>query len=439
MTGICYFTEKPTEYLAEMQVDAVVRYTEDDAVTLKMEGNFSPEKADKLIEKAISDNCDNLVFITENKNVNILNRLIPQEYGRYFENITVLEENYDRLTENDGVAATAVAGQAAQAGQSQAQTGTQNANGNGAAKPAENVAGNKVVFVCNAAAPNVKSLQTFINDRNKIFSTGIQGVTVDELKSAETWFSNVDSAGLTAANIHYLYENHPSDAIRKTISNANISKEGFDANIENLVTMAQSSKTVQSNHKYYFILPKGTGLQSKGNVIISELPRTYEHPNNKAILPLIGEVAKMIQNPKAEVKKRNDLPKEEEELTQQLKKDQAKLKFIMEYAKAFEWWTKNKDGCIKTKEAESQFEKAVKEFVFADFNNAWNALKSDSDKGIKFMANSIDKMVKGIKQDLKGKKDEDDKDKQSKKEETNSRNIFSWEKYPQLCKLLFEN
>ena len=92
MTGICYFTEKPTEYLAEMQVDAVVRYTEDDAVTLKMEGNFSPEKADKLIEKAISDNCDNLVFITENKNVNILNRLIPQEYGRYFENITVLEE-----------------------------------------------------------------------------------------------------------------------------------------------------------------------------------------------------------------------------------------------------------------------------------------------------------------------------------------------------------
>ena len=111
MTGICYFTEKPTEYLAEMQVDAVVRYTEDDAVTLKMEGNLSPEKADKLIEKAISDNCDNLVFITENKNVNILNRLIPQEYGRYFENITVLEENYDRLTENDGVAAAAPQGQ----------------------------------------------------------------------------------------------------------------------------------------------------------------------------------------------------------------------------------------------------------------------------------------------------------------------------------------
>ena len=51
MTGICYFTEKPTEYLAEMQVDAFVRWTEDDVVTLKMEGNFTPEKADALVER----------------------------------------------------------------------------------------------------------------------------------------------------------------------------------------------------------------------------------------------------------------------------------------------------------------------------------------------------------------------------------------------------
>ena len=40
----------------------------------------------------------------------------------------------------------------------------------------------------------------------------------------------------------------------------------------------------------------------------------------------------------------------------------------------------------------------------ADFNNAWNALKNDSDKGIKFMANTVDKMVKGIVNDIKTKK-----------------------------------
>lgn len=430
MTGICYFTERPTEYLAEMQVDAVVRYTDDDSVTLKMEGNFSPEKADKLIEKAISDKCDNLVFITENKNVNILNRLIPQEYGKYFENITVLEENYDRLTENEAVAGAAPQGQnvaPAQGTNTQVnQTGTEDTAA---------TEGDKVVFICNAAAPDAGQLNAFMNERNATIKSN------PAYQNAETWFCNVDNAGLTAANILHLYKNHPSDAIRKSIELAKISAEGFDANPQDLLTMALSSKTVQSGNKYTFFLPSSMKTQSPrpGVVDVVLMKGDFENKNNKAILPLISEVAKMIQNPKAEIKKRNDVPQEEEEFNKQFKKDEAKVKFIIEYAKAFEWWTKNKDKRLKTKEAESQFAKAVKEFVFADFNNAWNALKNDSDKGIKFMANAVDKMVKGIKQDLKGKKDDDKKDKESKKEETNSRNVFSWEKYPQLCKLLFNN
>ena len=430
MTGICYFTERPTEYLAEMQVDAVVRYTEDDSVTLKMEGNFSPEKADKLIEKAISDKCDNLVFITENKNVNILNRLIPQEYGKYFENITVLEENYDRLTENGAVAGAAPQGQnvaPAQGTNTQVnQTGTENTAA---------TEGDKVIFICNAAAPDAGQLNAFMNERNEIIKSN------PEYQNAETWFCNVDNAGLTAANILHLYENHPSDVIRQSIKLAKISAEGFDANPQDLLTMALSSKTVQSGNKYTFILPSSMNIQSPNPSVVDivQMKGDFENKNNKAILPLISEVAKMIQNPKAEIKKRNDVPQEEEEFNKQFKKDEAKVKFIIEYAKAFEWWTKNKDKRLKTKEAKSQFAKAVKELVMADFKNAWNSLKNDSDKGIQFMARSIDNMVKGIVNDVKGKKNDDKKDKESKKEETNSRNVFSWEKYPQLCKLLFNN
>ena len=431
MTGICYFTERPTEYLAEMQVDAVVRYTEDDSVTLKMEGNFSPEKADKLIEKAISDKCDNLVFITENKNVNILNRLIPQEYGKYFENITVLEENYDRLTENDAVAGAAPQGQNVAPAQG---TNTQ-VNQTGTENTAESSEGDKVVFICNAAAPDAGQLNAFMNERNEIIKSN------PEYQNAETWFCNVDNAGLTAANILHLYENHPSDAIRQSIKLAKISAEGFDANPQDLLTMALSSKTVQSNHKYTFVLPSSMKIQSPNPSVVDVkiMKGDFENKNNKAILPLISEVAKMIQNPKAEIKKRNDVPQEEEEFNKQFKKDEAKVKFIIEYAKAFEWWTKNKDKRLKTKEAKSQFAKAVEEFIMADFNNAWNALKNDSDKGIKFMANTVDKMVKGIVNDIKTKKNNNKTDKESKKDETNSRNIFSWEKYSQLCKLLFNN
>ena len=431
MTGICYFTERPTEYLAEMQVDAVVRYTEDDSVTLKMEGNFSPEKADKLIEKAISDKCDNLVFITENKNVNILNRLIPQEYGKYFENITVLEENYDRLTENDAVAGAAPQGQNVAPAQG---TNTQ-VNQTGTENTAESSEGDKVVFICNAAAPDAGQLNAFMNERNEIIKSN------PEYQNVETWFCNVDNAGLTAANILHLYENHPSDVIRQSIKLAKISAEGFDANPQDLLTMALSSKTVQSNHKYTFVLPSSMKIQSPNPSVVDVkiMKGDFENKNNKAILPLISEVAKMIQNPKAEIKKRNDVPQEEEEFNKQFKKDEAKVKFIIEYAKAFEWWTKNKDKRLKTKEAKSQFAKAVEEFIMADFNNAWNALKNDSDKGIKFMANTVDKMVKGIVNDIKTKKNNNKTDKESKKDETNSRNIFSWEKYSQLCKLLFNN
>ena len=430
MTGICYFTERPTEYLAEMQVDAVVRYTEDDSVTLKMEGNFSPEKADKLIEKAIYDKCDNLVFITENKNVNILNRLIPQEYGKYFENITVLEENYDRLTEN-AVAGAAPQGQNVAPAQG---TNTQ-VNQTGTENTAESSEGDKVVFICNAAAPDAGQLNAFMNERNEIIKSN------PEYQNAETWFCNVDNAGLTAANILHLYENHPSDVIRQSIKLAKISAEGFDANPQDLLTMALSSKTVQSNHKYTFILPSSMKIQSQNPSVVDVkiMKGDFENKNNKAILPLISEVSKMIQNPKDEIKKRSDLPQEEEEFNKQFKKDEAKVKFIIEYAKAFEWWTKNKDKRLKTKEAKSQFAKAVEEFIMADFNNAWNALKNDSDKGIKFMANTVDKMVKGIVNDIKTKKNNNKTDKESKKDETNSRNIFSWEKYSQLCKLLFNN
>ena len=101
----------------------------------------------------------------------------------------------------------------------------------------------------------------------------------------------------------------------------------------------------------------------------------------------------------------------------------------------------NKDGIYNLignswVKSEAQYDKSLfLSIIHLDFD----ALKNDSDKGIKFMANTVDKMVKGIVNDIKTKKNNNKTDKESKKEETNSRNVFSWEKYPQLCKLLFNN
>lgn len=418
MTGICYFTEKPTEYLAEMQIDAFVRYTEDDVVTLKMEGNFTPEKADALIERAISDNCEKLVFITENKNVEVLSRLLPQEYGKYFENISVFEENYDRLNEAEAPQAAA---------QPQQVQTTQNAEEEG----------DKVVIVCNAAAPNAQTLKAFINDRAQLVSKGI--LTQEQLNSSKTWFVNVESAGLTASGIKSLYEQHPNDSVKQAINNLGVSSDGFDTDIENLVMMAKSSNTVQKGHSYIFVVPQNLNVQSEPNspvVIKAGGLGNYENPNNKQILPLITEVAKMTQNPKAEIKKRSDLPDSEEEFSKAFSKEENNIKFILSYAKSFEWWTKNKDKRIKTKEAEDKLAKAIGEFLTADFRNAWNALKNDKDKGISFLARSAEKIAKAAVDKFKDKKEKSDNDKVAKKDETVSRNLFSWVNYPQLCKLL---
>lgn len=421
MTGICYFTEKPTEYLAEMQVDAFVRWTEDDVLTLKMEGNFTPEKADALIERAISDNCENLVFITENKNVDTLSRLLPQEYGKYFENISVFEENYDRLNEDGNQQAAAQPQQQAQA------PATQNTEEEG----------DKVVIVCNAAAPNAQTLKAFINDRAQLVSKGI--LTQEQLNSSKTWFVNVESAGLTASGIKSLYEQHPNDSVKQAINNLGVSNEGFDTDIENLVMMAKSSNTVQKGYSYIFVVPQNLNVQSEPNspvVIKAGGLGNYENPNNKQILPLITEVAKMTQNPKAEIKKRSDLPESEEEFAKAFNKEENNIKFIIAYAKSFEWWTKNKDKRLKTKEAEDKLAKAIGDFLTADFRNAWNALKNDKDKGISFLAQSAEKIAKAAVDKFKDKKEKSDNDKVAKKDETVSRNLFSWVNYTQLCKLL---
>ena len=250
---------------------------------------------------------------------------------------------------------------------------------------------------------------------------------------------NVESAGLTASGIKTLYEQHPNDAVKQAINNLGVSSDGFDTDIENLVMMAKSSNTVQKGHSYIFVVPQNLNIQSEPNspvVIKAGGLGNYENPNNKQILPLITEVAKMAQNPKAEVSKRSDLPESEEEFTKAFNKEENNIKFIIAYAKSFEWWTKNKDKRLKTKEAEDQLKKAVYEFLTADFRNAWNALKNDKDKGISFLANSAEKIYKAAKDKVNKEKEKTNNDKVSKQDETVSRNLFSWVNYTQLCKLL---
>ena len=418
MTGICYFSNKSTDFLAEQQVDAVVRYTEDDCVTLRMEGEFSPEKADALLNEAIINDCDNVVFITDDARVDLLEELIPQEYGKYFENITVLQENFERMQENDTAA-------------NNAQTTVQNEK-----EPTQPQAGDKIVFICDAAAPDANLLNAFLQKRKAFLNAAIQQAGLVNPKQ-ECWFANVDSSGLCASNIKKLYQVHPNNAVKEMIKNANFTDEGFDSKVEDLVMMAENSKTVQAGHKYCFVVPKKYGTVQSDSVSIIPFDTDFENPNNNKIIEYIMQLAKLLQDKNGDIKQRSDLPKNEDELSKQMSKDRAKIEYIQVYVKAFEWWSKNRDKRIKTKEAESQFEKALKEFVFADAKNAFDSLENGTyGKGAQFLAKSAKSMVQGVLNDYKADDKAEKDDKAAKQEETDIKKIFAWEHYNDLCKVL---
>lgn len=432
-TAVCYFSEN-NNYDEKRQIEHIC-LEEDNVSLFKEDGDFSPEKADSLIESAIKNGSDRLIFVAKEDLVESLTRLIPQEYGEFFEDIQIVEENFIRFKENDNAALQATSAIINNNQQSQQEQPN---------KQQDKKLGDKVVFICNAASPHIKSLTQFIKDC-QVYESQINNGVLNKMQlngapSMEKWFCNVDSAGLCASSIHKLYENHPSEAVKSAYTNSNMSKEGFDANIESLIAMAQTSETVKNGFKYIFIVPKDINIQSSNQNIIQILPLqyNYENPNNSKILNYIMEISKAIDTKNADLKKRSNLPSDEKEYAKEFQKNEANVKFIYTYVKAFTWWTKNKDKRIKTSTAESEFEKALKEFMLADFNNALNDLKSGTyGSGTAFLANSLEKMYKGIKKDLSTKQDEEDKKEyKTNNEEKANKKIFEYVHYEELCKLL---
>ena len=435
MTGICYFSNKSTDYFAEMQVKAIAEL--DDSIALREEGDFSPEKADKLLAEAIEKDCNKIVFLTEDANVSELSRLIPQEYGQYFEDIQVVAENFYHINE----AATAAP--------------ATNANGNASVQqgqpaqtePPKQVkgVGDKVVIICDAAAPYVEGLSMFVKDKANYEQQAKQGtlngISLNGTPTVECWLCNVDSAGLAASNVRRLYENHPNDAIKKAFQNIDFKKEGFNSNIEALVTMAATSETVKNQFKYYFIVPSNKVVQANTESV-SVLPLntpTYENKNNQKILSYIQDLKANADSGKT--KKRNDIETDESKYMEGFKKNEANIKFIVEYIKAVQWWEKNKDKRIKQSTAEDEFVKEILKVIGQDFVNIYNKMKAGDDAWggnfSKSIANTVSGLHKAFKDDEKVQKDtEEKKERAESPDQKLFKAIYEYEHYKDLCNLL---
>lgn len=422
MTGICYFSDETVDYLAEQQVAAVAEY--DDSIAFRENGDFSPEKADHAINEAIENNCDRLVFLTEDKNVTLLSRLIPQEYGRCFEDIQVIPENFYRVYE-------AVP---------QAQTQVQPVDPKSPPTEQETIK-NKVVFMCDAAAPSADTLQKFVNYVENVKKSGLpqQGLDAATINDSlvECWFMNVDSAGLCASGVSTLYEKHPSSGVQGTVKNCSFLNEGWDGKCADIIMQAATSQTVQNGGKYFFIVPNTAQVTSSDSrVVVINSGTSFENPNNKTILSLIQELSKGLADAKGDggLKYRKI---KDEDLAKGLQKDENKIKFIAIYSQLFTWWSKHKDDKRSIKDSKS----LLKDYLKAGMKDILNGfgLKDMEDgkfgSGVAGLVKGVEKVGKDISDKFK-QKDGDKEKKLGDQKASQTKKIYTWDKYEKLCKAL---
>lgn len=416
MTGICYFTDEDTRYLAESQATAVAECY-DDSTLINESGRFTPEKADEMIQEALDRGCDGLVFIAEDYLIPALEKLIPESY-KSFKRIEVLEEDYDRLAENDAVAQPQPQMVQKQPVQQQV-------------KQAEK----KLIVMPGIASPLPRMLgayqKDFIGIVNAVKNGQYANAGIDAATPVATWLAAVDSAGLTGTGTKLLFSKFPGYKFEESQIALDSSDNARDGSVELIV-----ANFLQSNPAYKFIVPQNAAaLKGKYSNIIGVLPNSYENPNNEQIYRMMMTLADTSKT--LEKSKLND-----EDLSKKLEADKDKIEFIQSYVKCVSLYKDlmSKGKVYKSKELESQLAEAIKDTVLqmSGFNAAKQELE-DSSVFLKDTFDAVDRIAKGLKKDIKdpfGNNDEKDKEVEKKSNNRLQKSIVSWVHYDKLCRLL---
>lgn len=420
MTGICYFSDPETEYLAETQARATSS-SYDSTLLLKESGSFTPEKADELISEANKSGCDHLVFIAESSLVPMLERLIPESYGDKFNSIEVLEEDYDRYYENDT---------AAPAPQAIPQTQQQQPVEN----PAVDQQNKKLIVLADLGAPLPNMLGQYINALKQIVQKKMTGAysafNVDPSYPVVTWFSTVESAGLTAAGISALFKNFPGLNFKNEMI-ALDSNDMKDGSTELII-----ANHLQSNSDYKFIVPASqAALKNKYFNIIDVLPASFENPNNSQIYKMMMT----LTDSDKPLEKSSFIDKED--LSKLIETEKDKILYIRQYMAAisvFDNIIKKDKKIVSSKEAESELMNALKKKM-ADLSGLTNAAEYAKDHSaiVGDLIKVTSDIKNAMKKDLHKDHINDNLEANEKKSGTRAdKSIVRWVHYKKLCELL---
>lgn len=497
MIGIGYFADKNNEYMAEMQVNAIRASVAgiDDIMLLKEDSDFSGEKLDNMIEAAKDNKCDNLILLTEEKDFDILSQAVPQIYKGMFDSITVIPENFARIKENDNVASTV--GATTVNNQQTVKTNNQQVKQEAVSTPdsANTVAG-PAYILCDAIHLRRDAIQEFINTVK-----AIKGLNIFKNIQQKDWrvsFISSDSGRIDGGAMSSIMEAYPKKKMDLSSFAKQLSKECPDFSLQTVKDDSGAAATLQSFIIQAGIKPqqntqngqagqagqagqngqttqnKQTGANdaqqptsSAVNIIapteianylktalsksklaeqvavfdIKNLGSNYasfENPNNERIAKLFEE----LLHTDTELKKGGHTDKDWEEASKQGKnnEDIQTIHYIQVIMEAMKEWGKTDHRKPRAKaDTESALAKALKDeaLTLAD----WKGIKADIDGTIFGVAvDATAKIGKAAKQDLdKMKKDGGESLFNEKKTgKRNPVNIFMWQDYDELKKLLIE-
>ena len=462
MIGICYFADKNNEYLAEAQVRAIVDGFNDQVMLIKENTEPDAYKVDALIEEAAKNKCDSLVLLTEEKNYNTLSQAVPQIYGDMFESIDVVPENFIRIRENDAAAVEQPVQNAAPQQQQQVQPEQQVQQQQTIVN--KNQPCNGTTFIlCNQMHLDPKSMQNWWQTAQKFYNEAISaGVAKENIRLCPV---TVDSAHLNGAAFVQLAQAFPkavnssftglakqingnapdfclqtdaSSVIQAFILSAGQTKQKNEKGeeTERVDNQQRTAINIYAPNELYQYLSNAAANYSDVDVRVMSMGGSFENPNNAKIVELFKVLRNTSQDLKAGSKKDKDWEDVQKDGTNNI--DRQTISYIQTICQCMKQYEESDHKKpMNRAEAESALEKVISEELrkLSGIDN----LKKDW-TGTPFGAGLelVQKVGKAVKNDMK--KGENDAKKnlfdEKKTGKRNDKNIYLWEHYDELRKLL---
>lgn len=454
MTGICYFADKNNEYLAEAQVRAIIDGFNDPVMLIKENTEPDAYKVDALIEEAAKNKCDSLVLLTEEKNYNIFSQAVPQIYGDMFESIDVVPENFIRIREND----VAVTQQPVQNTEPQQQTQVQQQ----VQQPTvnKNQPCNGTTFIlCNQMHLDPKSMNSWWTTAQRCYNEAIKaGVPKDNIRLCPV---TVDSAQINGSAFTQLAQNFPKAVnsqfagLAKQINgeapdfclqtDANSVIQAFILSAGQPVKKDEQEQAnnqqvtgvnIYAPNELYSYLSNAAKNCSNTDVRVMSMGSNFENPNNSKIVELFKTLRNTSQELKAGNKKEEDWEKVQKDGPNNI--DTQTISYIQVICKCMQQYEQSDHKKpVNRTAAQSALEKVIGEEL-RKLSGIDNLKKDWEGTPFGMGLELAQKLGKAVKDDLK--KDEDDSKKnlfdEKKTGKRNSKNIYMWEHYDELKKLL---